>query len=419
MSILTQDELLFLERIEQQRIKHNRNQKRYRENNADYVKEYNKRYYETIRQKLDTIRKKIRREPINIDVEEITAVPVIDRRTRRGKKQTLTSEIKARYETRTEPLEYSTIEDYIAKANIINKLFNKRNLPAEVKAELRKLLNDNNNIDEDLILNEMNYINDNIGNTIDQLRTHYKNDNTFKAYTNILTVISSHLKTINKSIHQTLTKTGIYINKKVQELREDNVLDDTDRNKIIDLDEATIIKNISKLHRTDDILLYALYTLQPARRLDYRNVKITNETDINKLKDPSTNYLIASSHPYKFVFNDYKTYKAYGQQVIPVENKTLNILIDHYINEKRLKNGDYLFSLLRNKREVIKGSVFSKKISDVFYKVYGVPISVRYLRMSWATHFYKTNPSVKQIKEFADYMAHSSSESALYKKIIQ
>ena len=419
MSNLTQDELLFLERIEQQRIKHNQNQKRYRENNADYVRDYNKRYYETKRQKLNAIKKKMQREPINIDVEEITAVPVIDRRTRRGKKQTLTTEIKPRYETRTEPLEYSTIDDYIAKANIINKLFNKRNLPAEVKAELRKLLNDNHNINEDLILNEMNYINDNIGNTIDKLRNHYKNDNTFKAYTNILTVISSHLKTINRSIHQTLTKTGIYINKKVQELREENELDKEDHNKIIDLDKSTVFKNISKLHRPDDILLYSLYTLQPARRLDYRNVKITNETNIKKLEDQSTNYLMISSHPYKFVFNDYKTYKIYGQQVIPVEDKDLNIIIDHHINEKRLRKGDYLFSLLRDKREVIKQSVFSKKISDVFYKVYGVPISVRYLRMSWATHFYMSNPSAKQIKEFTYKMAHSPDESIKYKKLIQ
>ena len=64
-------------------------------------------------------------------------------------------EIKPRYETRAEPLEYSTIDDYIAKANIINKLINNRNLPADGKAELRKLLNDNKNIDENLILNEM------------------------------------------------------------------------------------------------------------------------------------------------------------------------------------------------------------------------------------------------------------------------
>ena len=241
------------------------------------------------------------------------------------------------------------INDYIAKANIINKLFNKRNLPAEVKAELRKLLNDNNNINEDLILNEMNYIKNNIVNTIDTLRTHYTNDNSFKAYTNILTVISSHLKTIYRSIHQILTKTGIYINKKVQEQREENLLDEEDYNKIIDLDKSTINKNISKLPRIDDILIYTLYTLQPARRLDYRNVRITNETDIKKLNDPSTNFLIIDTLPYRFIFNDYKTYKIYGQQVIPVEDKTLNIVIGEYINEKKLKNGDYLFSKLRDK----------------------------------------------------------------------
>ncbi len=40
----------------------------------------------------------------------------------------MTTEIKPRNETRAEPLEYSTIEDYTAKANIVNKLFNKRNL---------------------------------------------------------------------------------------------------------------------------------------------------------------------------------------------------------------------------------------------------------------------------------------------------
>jgi len=198
MSSLTPEELLFLKNYEQQRIKHNKYQKLYRLNNAEHVKNYNKHYYETKREKLKSIKRKIQKEPIHIDIDEIVATPIIDKRTRRGKKQKTIIDIKPRYETRGEPLEYSTIDDYIAKANIINKLFNNRNLPADVKAELRKLLNDNKNIDENLILNEMNYINDNISDTINTLRTHYKNDNTFKAYTNILTVISSHLKTINK-----------------------------------------------------------------------------------------------------------------------------------------------------------------------------------------------------------------------------
>ena len=61
-----------------------------------------------------------------------------------------------------------------------------------------------------------------------------------------------------------------------------------------------------------------------------------------------------SSHPYKFVFNNYKTYKKYGQQVLPVQDKDLNSIIDHYINEKNLRNGDYLFTLLRNKREMLQ-----------------------------------------------------------------
>ena len=67
---------------------------------------------------------------------------------------------------------------------------------------------------------------------------------------------------------------------------------------------------------------------------------------------------------------------------------------------------------------MIQESVFSKKISDVFYKIYGTPISARYLRMSRATHFHKTNPTAKQLENIAYKMSHSTNESSLYKKII-
>ena len=92
-------------------------------NNAERVINYNKHYYETKREKLKSIKRKIQKEPIHIDIDEIVATPIIDKRTRRGKKQKTIIDIKPRYETRAEPLEYSTIDDYIAKANIINKLF--------------------------------------------------------------------------------------------------------------------------------------------------------------------------------------------------------------------------------------------------------------------------------------------------------
>ena len=36
--------------------------------------------------------------------------------------------------------------------------------------------------------------------------------------------------------------------------------------------------------------------------------------------------------------------------------------------------------------------------------------------MSWATHFHITNPTAKKIDHFAYKLAHSTNETALYKK---
>ncbi len=74
--------------------------------------------------------------------------------------------------------------------------------------------------------------------------------------------------------------------------------------KNIDLDSTTVLSNIQKLKRIDDVLLFALYTLFPARRRDRRNVKLTTETGTEKLKDDPTNDLILST-PFQVVFNDY------------------------------------------------------------------------------------------------------------------
>ena len=301
-------------------------------------------------------------------------------------------------------------------STIAAKLFYK-NLSEQVKAELRKLLNDNTKINELLILNEMTYINNDIEPTIAKLREHYKNDNSFKSYINILAVITSHFKTLDKQIYQTLTKTNIYVNKKVQEVRENNELDEVDFRKIIDLDRTTILSNITKLKRIDDILLYALYTLFPARRCDWRNVKLTVETDTEKLKDDSTNYLIISTSPFKVVFNDYKTYKKYKQQVFELDDPNLNEIITQYIVLDKLKPNDYLFHLQRSVKEIISEPDFSNKVSNVFDKVYDIPISVRFIRMSWASALYAKNPSVREIKEIATKMAHSVDESSKYKKL--
>ena len=421
MSGLTADEKAFLKKIEERKTKHKEASQKYRTTNKDKITEYNKKYNEEQKAKINAIKSKIpQQEPTIINIQQITQEPPkIDRRTRRGKKQTpATNDIKPSHETRKEPLEYSTIEDYIKKADIINRIFIKKSLSQEAKAELRKLLNDNKTINEPLLLNEMKYINNDIEPTISTLRTYYNNDNTFKSYINILAVITSHLKTLNKSVYQTLTKTNIFINKQIQEKRKENKIEEGDEEKIIDLDKTIILKNLNKLDNIKDKLIYGLYTLFPARREDWRLTKITTETNKEKLKDPINNYLILSK-PKRIIFNNYKTYKTYGQQDFKIIDEDLNNIIDEYIIKNTLKNDDYLFSLERDKREAISQPNFSKLISNVFNKIYNIPISIRFLRMSHTSYLLNKNPTIKQMEILADYMAHSTEEQGKYKKIIK
>jgi hypothetical protein len=415
LSIEEQD---FLIKIEQNKIKHREASKKYRATNKNKIADYNKNYNDNKKAKLNAIKSKIPKlPPTIINIQQImTKPPKIDKRTRKGKKQK-SGDIKPFYEIRKEPLEYSTIEDYLKKADIIQKIFIKKSLSQEVKAEIRKLLNDNKTINEELILNEMTYINNDIEPTINALREHYKNDNSFKSYVNILVVIASHLKTLNKSVYQTLTKLNIYLTQQIQEKRKENKIEIGDESKIIDLDKTTILKNINKLDNFRDKLIFGLYTLFPARREEWRFTIITTETNKEKLKDPSNNYLIISTKPKKIVFNNYKTDKKYKQQIFNIDDKDLDNIINTYILDYGLNDGDYLISLVRNKQEIISQPNFSKLVSNIFYKVYNIPISIRYLRMSHTSNLLSKNPSIKEMEILANQMAHGLTEQQKYKKL--
>jgi hypothetical protein len=418
-SILTAEEILFLEKINKQKQKHLEAQAKYRASKKEEIKIYNKKYHEQKQAQLKEINKKLSKEPkpepTPINIQELTQPPIVDKRTRRGRKKATTTDIKPSYETRAEPLEYSTMTGYVDKANTIHKIFKNKPLPQEVKAELRKLLNDNANINEPLILAEMNYLNNDIEPTIQTLRTIYTNDNSFKSYINVLAVITSHFKTLNKSVYQTLTKTNIFVNKQVQEKRELNEVAPGDEGKIIDLDKSLILSNIDKLDNIGDKLIFALYTLMPSRREEWRSVKITTEANTNKLND--INYLILSTNPKQVVFNDYKTSRKYGKQVFNIP-EDLNQVINKYISMKGLKPNDYLFGLDRDRKEYISQPNFSKKISDVFKKVYKIPISLRFLRQSWSVWINTQKISIKAKKEYINMMAHSQAESDKYFKLL-
>lgn len=414
MDILTAEERKFLEKIEKNRKKHNEAQKKYKETHKEKVKEYNKQYQENLKEQKKEIKEKIIK--INLDLSNKLDV-IISNET-----QKITPEKIKRTKTIENNQEYkkssTTINDYLKKSNILNKLLKGQDLPQAVKEELKKLFGclrspeAKETIDKQIILNEMDYLKDTIS-TINKIKIKYPNENTFKAYINILAVISSYFNDL-KDIKEIYSNIATETNLKVQEKREENAIEEYEKDKIISVGEEEFFKNLNKLDKIDDILIYGLYLLFPARRLDYRNMRLTTEKDPEKLNE--MNYLIINADNMKFVFNDYKTFKTYKKQIFNIPINLKNV-INKYINLKGLKDGDLLFKTDDNK--IISEGNFSAKISNIFKKVYNVPISIRYIRMSWVSNLYNKNPTGQEIKNLAFSMSHSTDEARKYNKIFK
>ena len=423
MPILTEDEIAFLEKIDKERKQHAEAQKNYRNRKAqddpqykEKLREYMKNYNGKKQSKYASIKKKLLEEapPKTVLIPSINNDIRKKKLTRKGQKEI--ADIIPSYQTRKTKLKDKTIISYISKANIVHRLFTQKNLSPELESELLNLFNDED-IDETFIINNMDYLKD-IEPTIETLRANYSNDNSFKSFLTVLSVITSHFPSL-KDNYQTLTKLNINVNKAVQDIRDENKLEDYEKDKIIDLDRNIILKNINSLSNIKDKLIFAVYTLQPARRLDWRNVVLTTETDKKELEDDDLNYLSITPKEKKVIFNNYKTDVKYGQQVFKLTDPELNKIIDTYITTKKLKEGNYLLSLETDKTKPISQPNFSRKIEEVFYKVYKEPISVRFLRMSWISALMRTNPTKKDMKKLAYEMAHSTDEQSRYNKILK
>ena len=161
-----------------------------------------------------------------------------------------------------------------------------------------------------------------------------------------------------------------------------------------------------------------MYTLQPSRRFEYRNMKKIKEPEKYDLNDPETNYLILSS-PERFVFNDYKTSRTHGQQTINILYPSLINIINQYIKIKNIQDGEYLITQSKNKNKLIGENNFSRLISKVFKKTLKKNTSLDYIRKSHIIHFLdcgKRSNNEKAI--FAAYCGHSIDEQGKYYKIL-
>tara|TARA_R110001592_G_scaffold178122_1_gene418765 strand:+ start:314 stop:1384 length:1071 start_codon:yes stop_codon:yes gene_type:complete len=201
----------------------------------------------------------------------------------------------------------------------------------------------------------------------------------------------------------------VTLNNNYEKERDNNYISEEDKKKIIiDYTDDTLLGNIEKLDNSFEKIIYGIYTMMPPRRLEYQNVYISSSS--YKVL-PDKNYLILHKKiPQKFIFQDYKTSKTYGRVELLIP-EILKPYISQYLKENKIKNNDLFINLNKMK--------FTNKIKKTFYKVYNEDISVRWLRISYATMLDGLDISNNEKEEKTIQMGHNLTQSGKYKKLLR
>jgi len=269
-----------------------------------------------------------------------------------------------------------------------------------------------NEYDLKYINRSLNYLNQSLPEKLKEL---FPNKNTLKAnlipYVKLLRVLADYTEAYKRTYFM-LSKYILDLNENYEMVRDDNIVDDKDRSKIItDYDKATLLANVEKLDNSLHKMIYALYTMLPPRRLEYTNVKLISLSYRYKMTNENNYLLMKARKPYQFVWNNYKTSDAYGRVVVDIPDELADIILK-YIKDNNLKTGDNLLKLQQ--------SNFIRIIEMVFKKVYDVDgIGVRWLRISYATHIDKMNISNNDKQKITLMMGHSAIQSSKYRKILE
>ena len=141
------------------------------------------------------------------------------------------------------------------------------------------------------------------------------------------------------------------------------------------------------------------------RRLEIRFLKLEYEDN-----DDENRYLLIVDKKYNpsvVIFNEYKTAKVFKKQILEIPDE-IKALVKEYLIVKKINIGDYVFGLVKNKKEYVSQGNFSTKIKTVFNKLYDANITNRWIRTAYATE--KGGKVIDAIKEFqkdASKLSHS------------
>ena len=308
-----------------------------------------------------------------------------------------------------------SIENYTQNISIIHRLITGEALGG-FRQEIIKALK-GQKYDKDLE-SEFAYFKANkLQDTIKTMKQKYPKPNTFKAYINSVTAILgriegfdteySYISDIGKNLQAEYT-----VQRDLNEATQEE-LDIIDK---VKFDDKSIMSNIKKLKELRDKVLYAMYMYIP-RRLEMRTLRIRYNSD--KGTD-SGNYIIAydtrSGFEYELIFNEYKTAQTYHKQRYTVP-KTIQPILEEYIETSKFKTDEYLFHMRRDKRESFDEGRFSTEFSTIFEKVYDVRIKNQLLRIAYATYWTPKSKNLAEKKKVSEYyLSHDLQTNEQYLK---
>jgi hypothetical protein len=304
-------------------------------------------------------------------------------------------------------LKTNTAKSYANKICLIHKKKFEKELDVDI---LYKIFTNNYNSDnEKYIIENLSYLKE-YKQIIDIVNTFYTSLNSQYSYIVPFLTLISYIEQLYKVSYNDLALYLRELRDKIEKQRGDNEIKEG-KVLIKNFDIDVILENITKLDSSIDKLIYALYTIHPPRRLlDYSEMFISNNIDIDKLDD-SKNYVICENDiPSYFLFNKYKTNKFFGKQKIKINNN-LSLIIQEFIKINKLNYND---SLLNN----IKSNTLGKYITNICKKIYNFSITETGLRNSYITYINNKKLTLNEKKTISQMMAHSLTEQQKYNKVV-
>jgi hypothetical protein len=170
------------------------------------------------------------------------------------------------------------------------------------------------------------------------------------------------------------------------------------------------ITNFTTRHNYDtllDFVILSLYTLIPPRRNEYFKMEVVSSPDDVK---EGKNYLVWSPKKKFFVFQDYKTKKAYGKETIPIPPKLQDVIKFYLpIREK--------IALTSNQFLVKYGDIDMENSNDItrrLNRMLGRKVGASMLRHIFLSE--KFGDTVKEMEQIAGDMGHSVAQQKEYIK---